>query len=282
MKIGLQLYSIRNEMKKDPLSAIKKVRDIGYRYIELENHQADKDSGTGFEIPAVSLKHFTDSIGVSVINAHLLPCKLEYIDKIIEYHTQIGNSKLTTAIEFFSSKSDVLWKCEEFNKIGKKCKDHGMAFLYHNHFHEFQKIDDKSVFDIIAENTDPEYVFFELDTYWVLRGGVSPVEVLKKLDKRTKLLHQKDLPDDPSVEINALQIKDLKNVIDMQEFQRVFSPKDVTEIGSGIMNIQEIIDTANQIGIEYLIIEQDFSRLSELESVKRSYEQLKEYNNITY
>ena len=70
--------------------------------------------------------------------------------------------------------------CAYYNEIGKRCKQQGMSFGYHNHAHEFQKVEDKVMYDYMIEHTNPEYVFFQMDVYWVVRGQNSPVDYFNK------------------------------------------------------------------------------------------------------
>ena len=122
---------------------------------------------------------------------------------------------------------------------------------------------------------------FEIDVYWVMRGGVSPVDYIKKLGKRIKLLHLKDMPDNPSIVVNIFEKLNTDSEIRMEDFSKVISPEDFTEINEGVMNIQEIINTAEkQSSIEYVILEQDYSKLPEIDSIKLSMKNLKKYKNI--
>ena len=83
--------------------------------------------------------------------------------------------------------------CDYFNEIGKRCQQNGMKFGYHNHAHEFQKVEDKAVMlDYMIENTNPEYVFFQMDVYWIVRGQHSPVDYFNKYPGRFTMLHIKD------------------------------------------------------------------------------------------
>jgi len=84
--------------------------------------------------------------------------------------------------------------CEYFNAIGEKCNTKGIRFGYHNHNHEFTKISDgdELVYDFMVKNTDPKKVMFEMDVYWVTKGGQKPVEYFNKYPKRFELLHIKD------------------------------------------------------------------------------------------
>jgi len=76
--------------------------------------------------------------------------------------------------------------------VGAKCRQQGILYGYHNHSHEFKKVEDKVMYDYMLEHTNPENVFFEMDVYWAVMGQVSPVDYFNKYAGRFKALHIKD------------------------------------------------------------------------------------------
>jgi sugar phosphate isomerase/epimerase len=286
MKVGLQLFSVRNSMAMSPLDTIEKVIKAGYKYIEMANHHAEDDPGCGFPVEAGDLNKLLNRYGAKVVNSHLSPINEKVashsINDIIRFHKAIGNNSLTSAMEFFFSKDDIMKKCELYNQIGKTCKEQGVDFLYHNHFHEFQQFDGRTALDLMAENTDPEYVKFEIDTYWAMRGGQDPVSLIRKLGKRVKLIHQKDFPKNSKENVNLLSSIEPGSKIDMNVFWELDNPSSFTEIGTGIMDIQSIIDAANETGIEYIILEQDYSKYMEFQSLQVSMDSFKKYSGISF
>lgn len=286
MKVGVQLYSVRNSMAANPLGTMEKVAQMGYRYLEPANRNLENDPGCGFSLEAESLVKLLGKYGAKVVNVHLSPVDGQFLEKylrpVIRYHQAIGNHSLTSAMDFFESRDDILKKCELFNKIGRICHEEGMDFLYHNHFHEFQKFNGKTVMDYMAENTDPDYLKFEIDTFWVMRGGYDPVQVLRKYGKRVKLIHQKDFSKKSKAPVNLLSVLDPNEKIDRETFSKLKDISVFTEIGTGIMDIQSIIDAGNEIGVEYIILEQDFSSLMELQSLQISMDNFKKYSGISW
>ena len=117
-----------------------------------------------------------EELGLEAVTNTVNPYTDENIDKLIEYHVEIGAKGLVLPVVWYETKDDVLRCCENINRWGKKCHEAGLYYLFHNHFHEFQKFDGKTVVDMVLENTDPDYVGFELDTYWAMRAGVDPCE----------------------------------------------------------------------------------------------------------
>jgi sugar phosphate isomerase/epimerase len=274
LSIGLQVFSIRNELKKDFWGALEKVAEIGYKNIEFANHSAGTDPGVGFNIEADTLKKRMDELGLKTISAHVHPMTLDIMDSVIDYHQAIGNQALVCGIGFWKNKGDVLEFSKQLNKIGEKCRVRGMDFYYHNHFMEFQKFDGQYVLDIILENTEKEFVKIELDTYWALRGGINPVQYLEKLGDRCDLIHQKDLTK-AAVPVNVFETIGEDCEIDVDKFREFSKVEYFTEVGEGTIDIKSIIGKAQDIrAAKYIILEQDHSSKNELESIAISFKNL--------
>jgi hypothetical protein len=201
-------------------------------------------------------------------------------------------------------------QCEFFNNAGKECSDNGMTFLYHNHEHEFRSFNGKDVLDIIVENTDPAYLSLELDTFWTMRAGLDPVETIKHFGNRIKLLHQKDFAWDAVVPINKIGLtadeREMKpgeitgidgksayaqkgkhdTAVMSEEEAKLFKANysAFTEIGTGIMRIQDIIDAANEYtNAEYIILEQDATRMpTQLDSIEKSMGAFQKFSGISW
>lgn len=136
---------------------------------------------------------------------------------------------------------DLKTYCKYYNEIGKRCKAAGLSFGYHNHAHEFQKVEGKVMYDYMLENTDPDLVFFEMDVYWTVRGQKAPVDYFKKYPKRFKLLH----------------IKDEKELGD-----------------SGMVGFDVIFKHAADAGMEYPVVEVERYSFAPAESIKKSIDYL--------
>ncbi len=284
LKVGIRLYSVRNSLKQDPGGTLEALAEAGYRYLEAANHNAAEDPGVGFSLPAKEMKARLDDLGLSIIGSHIFPWKPESLDPVLDYHQEIGNTRIGCAMEFFPYNDlDHLRRlCDAFNRAGELCKERGMQFYYHNHYHEFQKFGGKTVYELLAEYTEADLVFLELDTYWAARAGVNPIDIIEKYQDRLILLHQKDFPEGASDPLNLFDgIVDPERNIDFEVFAGAGNPKSFTEIGTGVLPIQDYIDAANKAPqVEYIILEQDHTRLDELESVRVSMEAFKRFSGI--
>ena len=284
MKVGIQLYSVRNHMAEDPIATIKEVAKAGYKYIEVANHNALEDSGVGFGVTAGELKKIMEDTGISIFSAHIFPLDPDNMTPILEYHQEIGTKYFVQPMDFYKDADETLRKAEILNRVGERCKEYGMQLLYHNHFHEFQQFDGKTIYDMLLENTDPELVKVELDTYWTLRGRQDPVELLRRLGKRVCLVHQKDFTKGYEQEMDLISsVEAGHDYVDMVRFNRDVRPETFTEIGTGIIDIQSIIDTANECcGSEYIVLEQDYSQHDEIESIKISMDSFKKFSGVEW
>ena len=284
LKLGIQLYSVRNTIKEEPLKTLEKLSQIGYHYVEAANHNAAVDDGVGFGMPAKELRAILDDLGLQIVGCHINPLRLDRLPAVLDYHVEVGNKQIGCDIEFFplNDLDYVLRRCELFNAVGKMCKERGMRYYYHNHYMEFQKIGGKPIYDIIMENTDPELVFAELDTYWAYRGGFDAVELIRKYKDRLVLLHQKDFPANAPQPLKLFEgIVDESKEITSQVFQDTKAEVCFTEIGTGVLPIQQIIDEAKDApNLEYIVLEQDHTQLGEMTSVEVSMNAFRRFQGI--
>lgn len=283
LKVGIQLYSVRDLMNQDPLNTIGQVAEAGYKYLEAANHKALEDDGVGFGVSPEELNDVMARSGSRIISAHIFPFNEENYKRVIAYNQKIGNHTVVYPMEIFKDYDDTMRKVELCEKMGKMAAEEGMQFLYHNHFQELQEFNGQTVMDLIVKNTDPEHVNLELDTFWVLRGGVDPVELMKKYGTRIKMLHQKDLAKDTKTPVNMFDVVGRDTYITREVFNQYKCNDDFVEIGFGRMDIQKIIDTALELGsVEYIILEQDATKLNQLESIKRSMEGFHKFDGISW
>jgi sugar phosphate isomerase/epimerase len=247
IQIGLQLYSIRDEIEKDFKGTIEKVANIGYKGVEFAGF---------YGVDAKEVKSMLDSLKLVPCGSHEAMDGLKNnLDYVIEYNKTIGNKYIICPWAEYKSKQDFVDMAKLLNKIGKKCKDNDIVFGYHNHAHEFVSFGEETGMDILINETDPNLVTFELDTYWVKYAGIDPAEFIKKYSGRFKLIHIKDM-----------EIIDNK----MQS----------TEIGNGIMDFKTLSKAAADNGTLWFIVEQEAFRGSTIESVAKSIENINKDNLI--
>lgn len=200
--ISLQLYSLRDMIGNQYNEALKGVSDIGYSSIEAAGY----DDGKFYGRTPAEFKTDLEAVGLTALSSHTsrglseeeLAKKdfteaLKWWNKCLDASIDAGMKYVVCPwMDTPKTLADLNTYCEYYNKIGELAKSKGIKFGYHNHAFEFQKIEDKVMYDYMLENTNPENVFFQMDVYWVVIGGQSPVDYFHKYPKRFKLLHIKD------------------------------------------------------------------------------------------
>ncbi|HVX43275.1 MAG TPA: sugar phosphate isomerase/epimerase [Mycobacteriales bacterium] len=286
IRIGLQLYSVRETLAQDPWGTLERLSDTGFTALEAANHNAREDSGVGFGVAAGELRSTLDGLGMRIIGCHINPLDVEILPRVLDYQAELGNTQIGCDIEFYplGDRDYVLRRAETFNTIGAFCRDRGMRFYYHNHFQEFQRIGANTVYELLLDNTDPALVQIEMDTYWMYRGGQDPLDWMRRYADRVILIHQKDFTANAAQPLNLFDgIVSPDEPITMEVFTENVDPLAFTEIGTGVLPIQDIIDTAQTLpNLDYLILEQDHTTYSEIESVRISKDAFSGYSGISW
>ena len=286
IQIGIQLYSVRNSLAADPEGTLNALADLGLTRLEGANHRAKTEDGIGFGISADFLAQIMRDRGITIVGCQINPLDLDRLPAILEFQQKIGNTRIGCDIEFFPY-GDVEYvkrRAELFNEVGRVAAERDMEFFYHNHFQEFQRFGDQTVYELLMEYTDPSLVKFELDTYWAYRGGADPLELFRTYPERFILSHQKDFPADAARPLNMYDGTVAADAtITMPLFSELEVPGEFAEVGTGILPIQDIIDAVDALpNFQYMLLEQDYAAGSELDSVRTSVESFAKYNNVVW
>ncbi|HEV2495703.1 MAG TPA: sugar phosphate isomerase/epimerase [Terriglobia bacterium] len=266
--VGLQLYTVRQQMAKDFEGTLKQVAAIGYTIVEMPGLFGKTPTQVKQALDAASLKcpsaHYpaaelTSGIPEKIaalkeIGASYLTCAFPTTRQLQEHRVPMRET--TQALEHMSA-DDFKWLADLFNKVGEECHKGGLEFAYHGHNLEFQKVDGKPGYDVLLESTDPKLVNFEMDCYWVTRAGADPVAYLDKYPGRFPLLHIKDMKPGQTP------------TTDLMRGGNAF-----IEVGKGSIDWKRIFE-ADRSGLKYYFVEQDRTSLPPLESAKVSYEYLR-------
>lgn len=292
MKVGLQVYTVRNHLKENPRRTLEQVVEAGYKDIEFANHQAEKDVGIGFGYSKEEMKAIIRDLGINVIGAHVMPSDrddvmwfyedLEYFKKFIDYFLDLGAKYLSIPHITFDSKDQLLRRCESLNKLAKLGADNGISILFHNHWNEFQQFDGENILDIMMANTDPVNFKLELDTYWTILGLVNPCDLMHKYKERVAILHQKDFPLSQMSRFNAWDRVPRDRIVSLGEFRDLIDPELFIEPGNGVLKIQDFIDVGNEYHIPYILVEQDYSKYDEIESINISMRNFKKMRGLEW
>jgi sugar phosphate isomerase/epimerase len=200
--MGIQLYSIRDEMKKDPVGTLTELAKMGYEYVEHANYGDRKFYGH----TAVEFKKLLDGLGLKMRSGHTVmndghwdAAAKDFTDKwkyTVEDAAIVGQQFVISPwLDDANRKTydDLKRFMDVFNKSGELCKKSGMKFGYHNHDFEFsQQLNGMKIFDIILQNTDPNLVAQQLDIGNMYHAGGIAADIIKQYPGRFELMHVKD------------------------------------------------------------------------------------------
>ncbi|MBC8531649.1 sugar phosphate isomerase/epimerase family protein [Gehongia tenuis] len=285
MKVGIQLYSVKNTINNDPnpLGILKKVADLGYKYWEPAQvpYLPEMKFGLG-ALPAKEVKKLLNDYGVKLVGCHINPIYGDNYKEALDYFKELECPNIGWTGSFFANRDELDKWCAVYNEAGRLAKAYDMQFYYHSHWHEFQKFDGKYVMDIILDSTDPELVAFELDNYWAARGGMDPVKLIDQYKDRLIMLHQKDFSKDAGEPLNMFEFIDPNSVLTGKLHSEVRKVHHFAEVGNGVLPIQDYIDAGNKAGIPYILLEQDLCAIDELESIRISMEAFHKFSGIEW
>ncbi len=248
--VGLQLFILKEEVQKNYIDTLKKIKGFGYHGVEfaLSNYG-------GYQ--AKELKKILDSLNLKAVNNHFpLDCMPDNMEPEIEYALEMGMKYLTIPIILPDDRKNndaYLRTAEVFNKVGEKCKDYGIQTLYHNHGFDFDEIDGYYGIDLLMQNVQPGLVKLELDTHYILEANLDPVNFIKERIDWIELIHLKD---------NSLE----------KEYN-------TDALGEGELDLKGITSLAEDIGIEWLIVDLGEGKRAPLEDVKLSIDNLRNIYN---
>lgn len=224
-RAGLQLYTVRDLLRADLDGTLRSVADMGYREVELPGSDSadiraihEKLKRYGLDVPSLHVGYDGLRSGHNAALEDALG-----LGAVFVVCPSIDAGERRTAHD---------WKvvCQTLGKAGRLVRGQGLILAYHNHDFEFVPFADGTTpFDLLIRETDPSDVTLELDVYWAAKAGRDPVRCLKENAGRISLVHLKDMAADGSI----------------------------TEVGAGVLPIEEIVRTALLAGAKHLFVEQD-------------------------
>jgi sugar phosphate isomerase/epimerase len=244
-KIGMQLYTVRRELEKDFEGTLRKVAALGYREVEFAGY---------FGHGAAEVKSLLKRLKLDAPAAHVQLSELRRGDlrPMLDAARTIGHRYLLLAwtppeergtLEQYRRLADLC------NEAGARMQREGVQFAYHNHDFEFAPLEGEIPYDLLLERTDPRVVKFEMDLYWTVKGGASPVEYFERHPGRFHLLHVKDMDATP---------------------RRFFA-----DVGQGTIDFKSIFARSRQAGVRHYFVENDEPAGSPFDSLRVSIEYLR-------
>jgi len=234
LPIGIQPYTVREELKADLEGTLRKLAAMGYREIEVNG---DYHGRTPAE-----LRKILDDAGLRAPSSHYSTPKddAEWA-RNIEGARTVGLQYMLCSTRPEWRKSLDGWKrtAEFFNGLGKQCRESGLQFAYHNHNFEFQIFDGVIAYDELLRSADKGLVKMEMDCFWTTFAGKDPVEYFRNHPGRFPLLHIKDLKPGYKPTTDG------------------FEGNPFIEVGNGVIDWKRIFAAAKQGGLQHYYVEQD-------------------------
>lgn len=247
--LGLQLWTVRNQLEKDAPGTLKALAEMGYQQVELMDVRQ-----------IATLKPIADDLGLAVNSSFFLwtaitgnwdavPHETDRnytFEQVLEDAQKAKLDHLVFGYLMAEERGDIdayKKRCEQLNRAGEQAKAAGIQLCYHNHSFEFGPIDGQVPYEVMIQELDDELVKFELDIFWASIGGYDPVELTRRLGKRIGLLHLKDKLADTPVIFDESKVPE-------EAFK---------ELGNGVVNIREVVKIAEQNQVKYCFVEQDQS-----------------------
>ncbi|WP_138493077.1 sugar phosphate isomerase/epimerase family protein [Paenibacillus pinistramenti] len=245
-KVALQLYTVREQLEQDFEGTLRKVAGLGYQGVEFAGFYGRSKE---------QVKAILEETGLTAVGAHTaLDLMRSELDEQIEMNSYIGNNRLI--VPYVAEEDRNRWNdiIGDIRKAAEACAEQGVTVLYHNHDFELtQKLDGETVLDTIFAEIPESLLQVELDSCWVEFAGFDAVSYIEKYKGRMPLLH----------------LKDVKKNADG-------SPETV-ELGTGELDIKRIADAAIEAGVEWLVVEQDFTANGALNCIETSMEWIRNY-----
>jgi sugar phosphate isomerase/epimerase len=261
--IGLQLYTVRNEIYKDVSATIAKVAEAGFNSVEVFGYNKGKFFGLSpKEFLALLKQHqLRTPSGHYTMTEFLLNGDENQLKTTVADAAEMGHDFFVIPYlddNMRKNLDDYKKLAGKLNRAGEEAKRAGMALAYHNHNFEFKDWGaGKTGFDVFIKETDPSLVSFEMDIYWVTRAGLNPISLIKENPGRIKMWHIKDMSEKQAAtyDTNGVQL--------------------FTEVGTGIINYKEIFKYRKESGMRYFFVEQDSTKIPVFESIRKSFQFVK-------
>ena len=225
-RVGLQLYTVRDLMAKDLPGTLARVAEIGYRDVEFAGYYGRSPQ---------EIRDLLTRNGLRAPSAHVPVAELRGDwKKVLDDAKTIGHEYVTIPWLGETERATIdRWKrtASLFNSGAFQAKGAGLKFAYHNHDFEFKTIGGVVPMDVLIAETDPTLVTFEMDIYWVVRGGRDPLEYLRRFPNRFSMFHAKDSGAPPKQEI--------------------------VDVGKGVIDFRSILAEGKRVGVQHVFVEHD-------------------------
>lgn len=237
--VGLQLYTLRRPFGEDPIGTLERIKQVGYDSVEFAAPLDMDFAPLSARMKEIALDCPSVHVGLADINGRP--------ERVLAVAKELGCRFIVLP---FVDPKDADWHAvvKQIDAFAKVAKDQGFRFAYHHHHFEFDNSRGFRPFDVLVGESDPALLNFELDVYWLKKGGEEPVDMINRLGGRVKLLHLKDMAPDGNM----------------------------TDVGSGTLDFPAMIAAGRAVGVEHMFVEHDVPPKPYWPSVETSVNYLRE------
>ena len=262
--LGLQLFTVESELRKDFAGTLRKISAIGYKEVEAAGFYGKS---------AVDFRRSIESAGLTLPSCHYsLEELLQHMEEKLAFCHELGVRYIICSFPFVPNPGrfhadkyyqelrigmtldDWKWNFDHLNGLGEKIRHAGFQLAYHNHNHEFRELGGALVYDELLRLTDPALVKMEMDVGWIACAGRDPAAYFEKYSQRVELLHVKDIKQGAP---------DLSG-----------DGPPSTELGRGIIDWQKLFAAAKHSAVKHYFVEQEgpFTEMPEFDAIKADFE----------
>ncbi|MGH9652165.1 MAG: sugar phosphate isomerase/epimerase family protein [Bryobacteraceae bacterium] len=247
--LGVQLYTVREIIKNNPLQVLESIRKIGYREVEAIY------ATLPITWSAIQQAH------LKAVSVHGSEADFEQTANLKRLKQRGFSYIVRPGLPINQGAAVIKRVAKTMNQLGKQARSEGLTLCYHTHAQAFKPINGTPAVDILMNETHKEYLQLELDVFWVSVAGHNPADVLKKFSGRVPLIH----------------LKDKARGIPAQYNQHV-PPTAFKAVGSGVIDFPAVLKAADSAGVKHYIVEQDQTPGNQpIKALRKSYHYLKEH-----
>ncbi|RFM30089.1 sugar phosphate isomerase/epimerase family protein [Deminuibacter soli] len=282
--IGLQLFTLREELAKDVKTTIRKVAAVGYGNVEtFYGYSGPAAAASFWGLDPKSFKQLLSDNNLRSYSGHYQlndyltrgNGKDDALKAQIEVAAEVGQQHFVIPVPPFAlidklTAADYKFMAAQMNKAGELCKKSKLQLGYHNHFWEFKTQEGgKTGYDIMLEETEKDLVSFELDLFWITKAGFQPLDYFNKYPGRFTMWHVKDMDKAQSDPIS-------RDSLDHGHVMNMAKSAKFAEVGTGSINFSSIFAAAKTAGLQHIFVEQDGIYMPDkFESIRQSYNYVK-------